>query len=32
MTPEERARLRAEVIRRISEAEAELEGGEQANA
>ena len=30
MTPEERARLRAEVIRRISEAEAELEDGKQA--
>jgi hypothetical protein len=30
MTPEERARLRAGVIRRISEAEAALEDGEQA--
>jgi hypothetical protein len=32
MTPEERARLRAGVIRRISEAEAALEGGKQAKA
>jgi hypothetical protein len=32
MTPEERARLRAEVIRRISEAEAALEDGKQAKA
>lgn len=32
MTPEERARLRAGLIRRISEAEAALEDGAQAEA
>jgi hypothetical protein len=32
MTPEERARLRAGIIKRIAEAEAELAGDEQAEA
>lgn len=32
MTPEERARLRAGIIKRIAEAEAALEEGEQAEA
>jgi hypothetical protein len=32
MTPEERARLRAALIKRIAEAEAALEEGEQAEA
>jgi hypothetical protein len=32
MTPEERARLRAALIKRISEAEAALEDGKQAKA
>ena len=32
MTPEERARLRAALVKRIAEAEAALEDGEQAEA